>query len=299
MFAMTADPRPPEAAGRVAGAQVTLPVTLPPTLLPVEHYHGSPFASSSIEMLNMLNVTVYPEDEIRAFPDPALNIGSELTIYRATPVVVDDAGSKTTYRTWVKTVKELLNDQRVELGDKDRIEPGFDAELKPDMSIAITRVTIVEVTVKEAIAFKTVTKNDPEIDRCSIKTIQKGQNGQKLLTYQVTRENSKEVGRKLIKTEKTKDPVEEVIAKGTKEVVLGEGRATWFGAPKLTAAHNSLPRGSLVEVIDQHTGKSVTVKIVGGGIQSSAVIDLSPDAFAKLARLSQGTTQVKLVKTCG
>lgn len=284
--------------GQVAGVETVQAAELPKTLLPVEHYNGSPLVDSVQEMLKLLNVNIYPEDIVKSFPDPALGIGSTITVYRATPVIVDDATVKTTYRTWVKTVKELFEEKQIELGDKDKLDPSLDSEIKPDMTITITRVTVVEVTKKEPIAFKIITENDSELDRCDTKIIQKGQNGQKLLTYQVTRENGKEVGRQLIKTEKIKEPVEEIIAKGTREILLGEGRATWFAAPKLTAAHNGLKRGSIVEVIDLKTGKSVTVKILGGGIKGGAVIDLSPDDFAKLAPIAQGVIQVKLVKAC-
>lgn len=286
-------------SGIVAGLEIVQAVELPKTLLPVEHYNGSPLVDSSAEMLKLLNATVYPEDKVRAFPDPELGIGSTLTVYRATPVTVDDADAKTTYRTWLKTVKELLDERQIELGDKDKLDPTLETELTPDMTITITRVTVVEVSKKEPIAFKTVTKNDAELDRCNTKTTQKGQNGEKLLTYQVTRENGKEVGRKLIKTEKIKDPVDEIVTKGTKEVSYGQGKATWFGAPAKTAAHNTLPRGTFVDVIDSASGKSVKVKIIGPGILSDAVIDLSPDAFKELAPLSKGVLRVKLSKVCG
>lgn len=286
-------------AGRVSGVEIIQAAELPKTLLPVERYNGSPLERSSSEMLKLLKVTIYPEDEVRAFPNPALGIGATITVYRATPVTIDDAGTKTAYRTWKTTIKDLIAEKTIELGDKDKLEPDLETELKPDITITIIRVTVVDVTKKEPIAFKTITKNDSELDRCDTKISRKGQNGEKLLTYQITRENGKEVGRKLIKTEKTKDPVDEILAKGTKEVKYGQGKATWFGAPTKTAAHNSLARGSFVDVIDVASGKSVKVKIIGPGIQSNAVIDLSPDAFKDLAPLSKGVLQVKLVKACG
>lgn len=95
----------------------------------------------------------------------------------------------------------------------------------------------------------------------------------------------------------TKEPVEEITLKGTKEVVYGAGKATWFSAPPLTAAHNNLPKGTMVEVKNIANGKTVVVKIIGGGIMGSAIIiDLSPDAFAKLAPLGDGVIQVRLMK---
>jgi rare lipoprotein A len=88
------------------------------------------------------------------------------------------------------------------------------------------------------------------------------------------------------------------------------GLATWYGAVRnghwtasgerfdmyaMTAAHKSLPFGSVVRVIDTSTGKSVDVRINDRGtLPGDHVIDLSYGAAKQLDILSTGVVNVKL-----
>ncbi len=88
------------------------------------------------------------------------------------------------------------------------------------------------------------------------------------------------------------------------------GIASWYGAVRdghwtasgerfdmfaMTAAHNSLPFGTLVRVVDTHTGKSVDVRINDRGVlPTDRVIDLSYEAARHLGILRTGVVDVKL-----
>lgn len=61
----------------------------------------------------------------------------------------------------------------------------------------------------------------------------------------------------------------------------------------MTAAHRSLPFGTVVRVTDQRTGKSVNVKINDRGpFHKSRIIDLSKAAATKLGIRNAGTGKV-------
>jgi len=78
---------------------------------------------------------------------------------------------------------------------------------------------------------------------------------------------------------------------------LQTGHATWYDPPwsGLTAAHPTLPFGTLVTVTDDETGRSVTVTINDRGpFGPGRVIDLSPEAFAVLQPLGAGVLDVQL-----
>lgn len=285
-----------DAKGVVLGASVARSDKEKISKLPVETYFGNPEGVDLQSQISNLNLTVHREDVVTNFPDPQMNLGSIIRITRATPVKVRDGKKEIEYRTWVNTVKDLLDEQKIELGQDDKIEPVLSVPLLPDQLIMITRVEITKVTAKEAVDFKKVTKDDPTLDKGLTKITQTGKKGERTKIFEVRRENWEEVSRKLLDNKITKEPVDEVILKGTKELVYGTGKATWFGAPPLTAAHNSLPKGTMVEVKNVANGKTVVVKIIGGGIMGSAIIDLSPDAFQKLAPLGTGVIQVRLTK---
>lgn len=61
----------------------------------------------------------------------------------------------------------------------------------------------------------------------------------------------------------------------------------------MTAAHKTLPFGTMVRVTDQRTGKSIKVKINDRGpYHGSRIIDLSKAAATKLGFRDAGTTKV-------
>ena len=68
-----------------------------------------------------------------------------------------------------------------------------------------------------------------------------------------------------------------------------------FNPKDLTAAHRSLPFGTLVEVRDLHSGKSVVVRVNDRGpFDKGRIIDLSYAAARKLGILTIGATPVEL-----
>jgi rare lipoprotein A len=68
-----------------------------------------------------------------------------------------------------------------------------------------------------------------------------------------------------------------------------------FNENAMTAAHRSLPFGTVVTVTDQRTGKSVKVTINDRGpFHKGRIIDLSKAAATKLGFRNSGTTKVCL-----
>ena len=67
-----------------------------------------------------------------------------------------------------------------------------------------------------------------------------------------------------------------------------------FNNRKLTAAHRTLPFGTIVEVTNLRTGKSIEVKINDRGpFHSSRALDLSKAAFDSIGNTSRGTMPVE------
>lgn len=262
----------------------------------IEVYFSQPLKRSLEKVIQDLNLTVYPEDKVRVFPDLEFGLGGKIEIERALVARVNDGGVETTYRTWQENVRDLLEEKNIEIGDDDILTSAPEVKLSSDIEIKIIRVAVTQIKQKEAIDFKTITKNDLDLEKGKSRIGQEGIKGEKVKTYEVRRENGKEVDRKLLKTEITRDPQDKIIYKGTKIVNLGSGKATWYSANGMVAAHNSLPRGTKVLVTNTANGKSVTATVVGGGIGGGAIIDLSPEAFKQIADLGEGVINVRLEK---
>lgn len=263
----------------------------------VEVYYGSPIDHSLADMLSNLGIRIYDQDKSSVFPAPELGLGSKITIERALPVAVDDAGKISIFRTWASQVKDFLAEQNILLGDKDKISPDLNTWLRPETEITIVRVAETELKEEETVPYKTISKNDPSMDKGQTRIEQAGKNGTKIKTYLVRRENGVEVSRTLEKEEITEEPQDKIVYVGTRVVVLGRGMASWYDwISGMTAAHNTLPMGSFVRVTAVNSGRSIVVKIVDRGIQTDAIIDLSADAFSQLAPLGAGIIPVVLTK---
>lgn len=288
-------------AGEVKGASTdTLAsgsaTVTPVSLLPVEEYIGSPALNTLEAMLLSHNVTINPEDIVEAFPSPQLGLGSVIKVYRATPIEVTDWGKKKTYRTWKTSVSDFLEEQKVELGDNDRVEPTGSTSLTLNAdgtlsSIVITRVAITEVKEKEKIDFKVIEKEDPNLPRGQTK-VDKGEKGERVKTFRVTRENGVEIKRELIKNEVTKQPKDEARVIGTK-VIIGKtytGRASWYKYNSTKVATDLFRRGTNLRITNLDNGKVIFVKNDGCICADTGyVVDLHPDHFTSLGgKLTDG-----------
>jgi hypothetical protein len=264
----------------------------------VEVFYGQPLVRTSEKMLQALGAEMFPEDYVTFFPDPSLGLGSKITVIRATPVWVNDGGNQRLVRTHTKTVGELFDEQGIILGNQDSVEPSLEIPLLWEGTVAITRVEETEISVRQSIAFKTVTNNDAELFVGTTRVEQEGKNGTKEIIYKVKRVNGQEVSRALLSEQIVTEPVERIVLSGTKEPPVTErGLATWYRwKPGYFAAHKTLPFGTRVLVKSvANPERSVIVTINDRGPWApDRVVDLQAEAFLRLAPLGAGIIQVTL-----
>jgi len=166
-----------------------------------------------------LGAKPFVEDKFTAFPDIKMGIGSKITLYRAPEYKIKEGKKETVIRSWTDTVGALFSERNIEIGKDDRVNFPLDTRLDLEMNIVITRVAITQIQEKKPIDFQIIKKDDNTMDQGKTKVQQAGQKGIKLLTYEVHREDGEEVSRKLLSTEITKKPVDEIILIGTKPVI--------------------------------------------------------------------------------
>ncbi len=78
------------------------------------------------------------------------------------------------------------------------------------------KVEVKKETKTEPIPYETINKQASSLEYGKTKVQTEGANGVKTYTYDVTYEDEKEVKRELVKTEITKEQVDEIILEGTK-----------------------------------------------------------------------------------
>jgi len=89
--------------------------------------------------------------------------------------------------------------------------------------------------------------------------------------------------------------VKELVVEGTRPPRSESGVASWYHRVGMVAAHKTLPMGTEVHVTNVANGRTVTVIINDRGPYiEGRIIDLSDDAFARLAPLGVGTVNVRI-----
>lgn len=236
--------------------------------------------------------SVYPPVDSRLLPG-TLMLWQPV---RAIRIAVD--GSEQIISTTATSVEEVIASAGLVLDDDDLVNPSRESAIPDGAKVVITRVEIREETKEAKIPFVTKTEEDDELSWRKKIMKQKGENGVKTTTYRVSYHNGKEVNRKILSTEVTKEPVTEVVTQGTyvKTGKSHRGAASWYAhTGALAAANPWLPKGSYVRVTNMDNGKSVIVVINDRGpFVPGRIIDLDRAAFEKIASIGAGVINVKM-----
>lgn len=237
--------------------------------------------------------TVYPGKEERIFS------GASVFIQRAKKITIKEGGKISELYSLFNTVEQAIWENKdITLSDDDITAPSRKTLIKNGMVIAVTHVLIKEEVKNESITFNKTTNEDAKLGWRITKTTQKGENGNREVKYKVVYYDGKEISRKVLEKNVTKDPVDEVVTQGTLVKTGKEytGVASWYAyTGTLSAANPWLPMGSYVKVTNKDNGKSVIVKINDRGpFGNGRIIDLDKVAFEKIAPLGQGTANIKM-----
>lgn len=208
------------------------------------------------------------------------------------------------------TTGELLSAMGIQPDADDRVRPSLETPLHDGTAVTFDEVRVVTTMHAITIPFDVHTEYTPRMTPGTpVKVLEPGREGRGIGTFRVISVNGEVESRQLIGrwierepvTERRLSPPQSMYA-GTTEVpgtdgASQSGLATWYDPPwsGLTAAHPTLPFGTLVTVTDDETGRSVTVTINDRGpFGTGRIIDLSPEAFSVLQPLGAGVLDVSI-----
>ena len=199
------------------------------------------------------------------------------------------------------TVRNLLTHAGVSIGSNDYVLPAPDTEPRDGMWIRVVRVRRIEESRSVRIPFRYMTHRDAQMESGVRKVVQQGGEGLKVQRFGVVLEDGRRVSSTLLGERVLRTVRDHVVRVGTREPTFKggggsqQGLASWYSSDGLVAAHRSLPMGSVVRVTNVDTGRAVNVRIADRGPWvDGRVIDLSDDAFQRLAPLGKGTIRVKV-----
>ena len=224
--------------GRIIAAAATSGLLLSGAFVVAEEYTGhNVFAvnldnSSKIELktkkgtvreiLIANDIPFGADDRVEPGLDTKVNGGETINIYKAHEVTIVDGDTTTVRKTTYKKVEDILKELNITLGEKDEVTPGLKSEVATVDTIKIARTGKTTETKKEVIKFETKEEKDDSkyVDEKVTKV--EGKNGEKEVTYNVVRENGKEVSREVASEKVITEATAKVVVVGTKQRPVAE-----------------------------------------------------------------------------
>lgn len=156
------------------------------------------------------------KDYLSTPPTGFIHDGMKFKLMHATDFKVTADGETNKCKSLEKTVGSALKDEGYKIRKHDIVTPDPNTPLAPNMKITVQRVDIKKITVNEKVKFKTVNKDDVNMNEGETKVITEGKNGRDKVVYEVTYIDGKESSRKELSRENIKPVVDEVVAVGTR-----------------------------------------------------------------------------------
>ncbi|QHA90043.1 G5 and 3D domain-containing protein [Bacillus sp. N1-1] len=165
------------------------------------------------------NIELKEHDEMSVSLDDELKEDMTIAVDEAFKVAVNDGGKQNDIWTTSTTVAGFLEQQNIQLGELDRVEPGKNENVKANSEINVIRVEKVTDVVEEPIDYATIKKNDSSMQKGTEKVVEDGQEGKQEKHYEVVLENGKEISRELKKTDVVKESSDKIVAVGTQVIM--------------------------------------------------------------------------------
>ena len=247
------------------------------------------------DVLEQVNLRAGRSD--RLFPSRGASVeDGDLIVYEEAVNVRLAADGETSHViTNEADVRGLLDSLGITLDSSDEVTPSLKTPLSRGLLIRVVRVEIGRVVEQTEIPFVTEVRRSNEHVQGYRQVLRPGVPGLVRRTFEVRREDGQEVARRLIDSDQVRSPVRQIVLEGTRVPRVQSGVASWYDRTGLVAAHPSLPKGTSVHVTNVANGRTVTVIIDDRGpYLDGRIIDLSDDAFARLAPLRIGTINVRI-----
>jgi resuscitation-promoting factor RpfB len=168
------------------------------------------------ELVHEEQLTLTDHDVITPGLKASIKDNSKIEIESAFPVQLVVGGKAQQVWTTSTTVADLLKQQKVSLGEIDRVTPAKTKAITGKMQVEVIRVEKVTDVVEEETPFATVNRKDSSLTKGQERVMQAGKTGTLQKRYEVVMENGKEVSRKLIDSKTLTDSVDKIVAVGTK-----------------------------------------------------------------------------------
>ena len=148
--------------------------------------------------------------------EPLGRAGLAVTITTPRNVTVTVDGATKTVASTGPTVADALQQLEVTIGAQDRINPAPETALTEGLAVTVNRVEKKTVNETQPVAFKVTNQDDGNLAKGTKKVTTKGVPGEQSVTFEEVWVDGKLESRSQTGAQVTKNPVDQVVAVGTK-----------------------------------------------------------------------------------
>ncbi len=170
------------------------------------------------DLLEEEKIALSKEDYINVPLDTKLENNMNIVIKKAKPYTVSVGKDKFEVKSIYDRVEDILKENEIELGEKDYTKPALHETVEAGDEIQVIKVEEVFEEVEEAIPYEKLVKQNKNMDIGQEKVTQKGQKGLKVIEIKKVYENGELVAEEVVGEEVVKEPVPQIIERGTRKV---------------------------------------------------------------------------------
>lgn len=168
-------------------------------------------------MLAQEGIVLADDDYVVPSLDTPISEAREVTIRRAFDIVVCDANGEKVLKTARPTVGEALLACGIIFDENDEIMPSVDTQTVENMKISIARIEVCEVSEEQEINYEIIEEASDKLQKGAKKLVTSGKNGLANVKYRIVMRDGAEHSREEISREILQEPINKIVAVGTKE----------------------------------------------------------------------------------
>ena len=205
------------------------------------------FGGTVSDALEAAGVAVERGDIVEPAEDTKLENGMEITVQRMVNVTVQADGEEITAKVVAASAEEAVEEAGVALGNEDALYFVYDVgevlvprgtTVQNDVTIRVERIETETVTETEVLPYETEYKEVDNRYKDEEKTVTRGVNGEKQVTYKVTYADGVEISREAVSEEVVKEAVDAVVERGTKARADAVGNKTFVDHTGTTVGYD-------------------------------------------------------------
>ena len=178
------------------------------------------------DVLDAQGVNINPKDKVQPALNSSVSERDTISIKRAVSVELTVGDNKIEIDTAEDTIeamleveKEELKNQGIEFNEElDEISPSLETKITSDLKINLVKVEVKSELASEAIEFDVVLEEDSNLDSGLEEVKQEGAAGKKEVLYEIVYKNGKAVSKSVKSSKVVVEPVNKIVAQGTKRV---------------------------------------------------------------------------------